>query len=268
LVVGHTFNDCLQIEGIYFGVSQGDNTAAVRDNTPNVHGGVGDLFSPFGGFGSFPVLGLDFNNFAQIHYTSSLQGTELNIRRKLPTAASKLTTSILFGVRYTGLPEEFQYDTISDITSAGRVVTNGVLNSIHVSTTNEMVGPQIGALFEFYADNRWWVNVEMKAAVMNNEAHQSTTYTNTVNGVTTVYTGRALEDHTAFAEELSVSGVYRWTQHFTTQIGYKALWMQNLALAPDNLNTDINIITQGPAQLNHSSATVYHGPFAGVTLAW
>ncbi len=269
LTVGHTFNECLQVEGVYFGVSQGDNTMAVRDSTPNAHGGIGNLFSPFGGFGSTPILGLDFNNFAQIQYTSSLFGAELNIRRKVPMSPpDKLTTSILFGVRYTGLPEDFDYNTNSDITKAGTVMANGSLNSIHVATSNDMVGPQIGALFEFYVDNRWWVNVDMKAAVMDNHSHQSTTYTNVDAGTTTVSTGTAQGDHTAFAEEIAVTAVYRWTLHFTTQIGYRALWMQNLALAPDNLNTNIDILTLGPAQLNHGSSTLYHGPYAGVVLAW
>jgi hypothetical protein len=268
LVVGHTFNECLQIEGIFFGVAQGDNTAAVRDNTQNSLGSTGNLFSPFGGFGSSPILGLDYNNFAQIHYTSSLQSAELNLVRKLPSPPSKLTTSILFGVRYIGLPEEFDYETISNITSTGQIVTNGATNTMHVATTNELVGPQVGGLFEFYVDNRWWVNVEMKAGVMNNHGHQSTTYTNVNAGTTTVYSESRTEDHTAFAEEISVQGVYRWTPHFSTQIGYRALWIQNLALAPENLNTDIQIITQGPPQLNHGESTVYHGPFAGVTISW
>ncbi len=223
LVVGHTLNECLQIEGVYFGVTQSDNTAAVRDGTPNARGGVGNFFSPFGGFGNTPILGVDYNNLAQIQYASSLFGAEVNIRRKVPMSPpGKLTTSILFGVRYTGLPENFDYNSVSDVTRTGAVVTNGVLNSIHVATTNEMVGPQIGALFEFYVDNRWWVNVDMKAAVMNNHAHQTTTYTNVDTRTTTVYTGTRQEDHTAFAEELSVSGVYRWTVHFTAQIGYRA----------------------------------------------
>jgi hypothetical protein len=269
VLVGHTFNECIQLEGVYFGVTQGDNTAAVRDNTANAQGGTGNLFSPFGGFGSTPVLGLDYNNFAQIQYVSSLYGAELNLRRKMPiTPPGKLTASILFGVRYTGLPESFDYYTNSDVTKAGTVVTNGSINSIHVSTTNEMVGPQIGATFEFYVDNRWWVNVDMKGAIMNNRSHQSTTYSNVDNGTTTVYSGSREENHTAFAEEISVTAVYRWTQHFTTQIGYRALWMQNLALAPDNLNTNIDILTLGPAQLNHASSTVYHGPYAGVVIGW
>jgi hypothetical protein len=271
LVIGHTFNECFQIEGVYFGVTQDNSTSAVFDNTPNVHGGSGNLFSPFGGFGATPILGLDFNNFAQIQYTSSLYGGELYLRRNVPVSPpGKLTTSILFGARYLGLPESFDYQTTSDITKSGAIVPNGAMNAIHVATTNEMIGPEIGALFEFYVDKRWWVNVDTRAAIMNNHAHQTTTYTNVDTGTTSVFTGTRQEDHTAFAEEIAVTAVYRWSLHFTTQIGYRALWMQELALAPDNLNTNIDFLTVGTAQaqLNHTSSTVYHGPYAGVTLAW
>ena len=119
----------------------------------------------------------------------------------------KLTTSILFGVRYMGLPEDFDYNTNSDITKAGTVVPNGALNSIHVATTNEMVGPQIGALFEFYVDNRWWVNVDMKAAIMNNHCppRRPPTRTSTTERPPCI-TGTAQEDHTAFAEEIVGDG--------------------------------------------------------------
>ena len=46
--------------------------------------------------------------------------------------------------------------------------------------------------------------------------------------------------------------------------------MQDVALAPDNLNTNIDFLTIGAAQcrLNHTSSTLYHGPYAGVTVAW
>ena len=271
LVIGHTFNECFQIEGVYFGVSQAENTGAVSDNSPNVHGSTGNLFSPFGGFGTTPILGVDFNNFAQIHYTSTLYGGEMYMRRKVPISPpGKLTSSILFGVRYTGLPESFDYETTSNITKTGAIVPNGAINSIHVGTTNEMVGPEIGTIMEFYVDNRWWVNVDLRAAPMNNHAHQTTYYLNVDTGTSTLYTGNRQEDHTAFAEEIAVSTVYRWGLHFSTEIGYRALWMQEVALAPDNLNTDIDFLTVGTAQaqLNHTSSIFYQGPYAGIVLAW
>ena len=126
LLVGHTFNECMQIEGVYFGRTNDDATEAVRDSSPNAHGSTGNLFSPFGGFGANPILGIDYNNFAQIQYTSSFYGAELYFRRKVPVSPpGKLTTSIIFGIRYQGLPETFDYDTTSNITSSGAIVANG-----------------------------------------------------------------------------------------------------------------------------------------------
>jgi hypothetical protein len=264
LLIGHTFDECYQLEGGYTAVGESENIAAVRDNSPNALGGKGNLFSPFGGFGADPIAGLDYNNFAQIHYISSLQTGELNIRRKLPMPPEKLSASILFGVRYVGMPEDFYYNTQSAVPSP-----LGATNAIHVATTNQLIGPQIGALFEFYAENRWWVNLEMKAAVMNNRAEQSTTYHNVDSqGAVHDYSGSEEENHTSFAGELDLTFVYRWSPHFTTRLGYQALWLTSMALAPDNLNTNIDILTQGPAQLNHSAGVLYHGPFAGLVVGW
>lgn len=263
LVVGHTINDCFQIEGVYMGVTQSDNTLAVRDHTPNAVGTTGDLFSPFSGFGGSPTIGLDYNYFAQIRYTSSLQSVELNVRRKMPLPPERMAASFLFGVRYIGMPESFQYDTASASPLAA-----GSLVSTHVATTNEMIGPQIGGLFEFYIDNRWWINCEVKAAVMNNRSRQATDFSNTVNGFTTHGFFSRQEDHTAFAGQLELTFVYRWSTHFDTRFGYQALWLEEMALAPNNFNADVAFLTQGPAQLDHSGGVVYHGPFAGVTLAW
>jgi hypothetical protein len=269
-VVGHTFNDCLQIEGGYLGISQSQNNSAVRDSTPNDQGGTGNLFSPFGSFGATPVDNLDYNNFTQISYTSSLQSLEVNIRRHLPLVPEKLTASILFGVRYFGLPEDFQYFTQSGLVfnPPSPPVPGTVTNSIHITTDNQMIGPQIGAMFEFYAENRWWVNFEMKAAVLNNRATLATTYENIINGVSVVNATSVRDDHTAFAADLNLTFVYRWSPHFTTRLGYQALWLDEIAVAPDNFNTNIDIVRLGPAQLNHSSGTIYHGPFAGVEFGW
>jgi hypothetical protein len=276
LVIGHSFGECLQIEGAYLGIQQSVNTAAVRDNSFNglvdAHGNdmTGDLFSPFGGFGTFPIDNLDYNNFAQIRYTSSLQGAELNVRRRVPLVPERLSMSLLFGVRYLGVLEDLQYDTQSTVVMdpPNPLLPGMVSNSIHVATDNQMVGPQIGALFELYTDNRWWLNTEIKAAVLNNHATTSTAYTNTINGASNSYFSKVTEDHTAFAGELSITALYRWTPHFNTRVGYQALWLEGMALAPNNFNTNINIVRQGPAQLSHDAGVVYHGPFAGVELGW
>jgi hypothetical protein len=267
VLLGCTINECWQIEGVYNGVSESENTAAVRDETQNAFGQAGNLFSPFGGFGANPIANVDYNDFAQIRYTSSLQTFELNVRRKVPMSPSRLNMSILFGVRYMVLPENFYYNSTSNVAFPGPVA-GSVVNEFHVATDNQMVGPQIGARSEFYIDNRWWANFEIKGALMNNRSVQSTTYTNTVDGTAITTFGSAREDHTAFALDLALTFLYRWSPHVTTRLGYQAVWLQDVSLAPDNLNLDINILRQGPAELNHISSVVYHGPFAGLALGW
>jgi hypothetical protein len=250
-LVGHEISDCFQIEGEYTGVTEAEDSAAVRDPR-------GNLFSPFSGFGASPINGLDHNNLAQIRYLSSLQMVELNIRRQVPMPPDRLAVSVLFGVRYITLPEKFAYLT-QTTTPTPTTVT------IDVATDNQMIGPQIGALFEMYIDNRWWMNFEIKGAVLNNRARQSTTYSNSADGT---FSAGQREDHTAFAGDLALTFIYRWSPHFTTRLGYQALFLQDVALAPDNFNTDINIVTQGPARLNHNAGTVYHGPHAGLMFGW
>ena len=51
VLIGHAINECIQIEGVYTGVSAASNAAAARDNSPNVVGANGSLYSPFSGFG-------------------------------------------------------------------------------------------------------------------------------------------------------------------------------------------------------------------------
>ncbi len=221
-LVGHTFGECIQLEGVYTGLRETDYLAAV----PN-----GDAF-------------------AQLRYASSLQSGELYLRRKMPMAPERLAVSILCGVRYFGLPEEFDF-----------YPSASAPEHAYVGTDNQMVGPEIGAMFEFSSDNRWWVNFEMKAAVLNNHASYSFVSPNTGEFI-------HREDHTAFAGDLALMFVYRWSPHFATRLGYQAYFLTGLALAPDNANPDLSILAQIPAQLQHEANEIYHGPLAGIELGW
>ena len=208
----------------------------------------GQIFSPFSFVSNEPLT------FSQATYSTSLNSVELNVRRKIPMP-DRLTVSILFGVRYIGLPEDL--DFMARPTNTGAAVTD-----IHVATKNDMIGPQIGTRFELYVDNRWWMNCEVKAALLDNRAQQTTTGT---------FTGSAGEDHTAFAGDLSLMFVYRWSPHFSTHLGYQALWIQGMAAAPNNLATNNEILRlqpRGVAQLNTFTGTVFQGPVAGLEIGW
>jgi hypothetical protein len=52
------------------------------------------------------------------------------------------------------------------------------------------------------------------------------------------------------------------------RIGYQALLIDGLALASENFDRNVAILTAGPAELVHDGSVVYHGPFVGLTTTW
>ena len=262
-LVGHTFGDSpYQVEYSYFWLDNLDVSAAVRDNTANSGGGVGNLFSPFSGFGLTPVTGLDYNNLASIREFSTFQNMELNLRRQLPMPEGRLTTSFLIGARGVGVREQFDYFTRSDLPSVPTT------NSVRVRTRNELYGVQIGQLFEFNVDQLWWINTELKGAICNNSAGQNSVYTQSIGGVATTYDGAKSTNGTSFIGDIAVTLVCRPTDHVTARLGYQAIWFTGMAIAAKNLGNEIDILTTGPAQINNRGTVVYHGPHAGLEIAW
>jgi hypothetical protein len=109
----------------------------------------------------------------------------------------------------------------------------------------------------------------MKGAIFSNRMRLNTDYHNvTAAGLATDFITGDEEIHTSFAEDLTVSLVYRWSAHCATRLGYQAVFVQDVALAPENLNTDLTVIQQGPAVVSHSGNIIYQGPIAGLTVAW
>jgi len=262
-LVGHTFEDSpYQVEFSYFWLDNLNVGAAVRDDTPNSGGELGNLFSPFGGFGDSPISGLDFNSLVSIREYSTFQNMELNLRRNLPMPEGRLTTSFLIGARFLGIREQFDYSTQSALPASPTT------NAIRIRTRNELYGFQIGQLFAFNVDQYWFINTEIKGAILNNSAGQDSLYTQSIGGVATTYTGNKSADGTSFLGDLAVTLVCRPTEHVTTRIGYQAIWLTGAAIAAKNLPTEIDILTSGPAQLNNRGTVVYHGPHAGIEIAW
>ncbi|MGO8746137.1 MAG: BBP7 family outer membrane beta-barrel protein [Thermoguttaceae bacterium] len=252
-MIGHTLNDCVSVEALYFAV----DSWSVGESVSN---GAGNLFSPFSNFGLNPIPGatVDNNTFASIHSFSQLQNFELNLRRQLPMPAERLTASILFGLRYIDLPEHFEYFTSN--TTAGSIT-----NLVDVQTGNQMVGAQVGAMFEFYLENRWWANFEIKGAFFDDMAQQATTYTQSGSAPVPFATR---QDGTSYLVDIDLTFLYRWTPHLATRIGYQAMWLEQVATASANFNSDLYALQNGHGELNQSSNIIYHGPHAGIMFTW
>lgn len=262
-VAGCRLGDWAGFEVSYFGMFDWAEGAAVRDSTPNAAGGVGNLFSPFSDFGNPLNDVVDQNNLASISYASSLDNFEWNFRRALMMPPDGLQVSILLGGRYMEIDERLDYFTASD-TPIGL----GATNSVGTATQNDMLGAQIGALFEFYVDPGWWIDVELKGVAFDNRARQNTTYVRNVGGVEATFPSARTERRTTFALDLDLTLSCQVNSWLTARVGYQAIWIDGLAVASGNFQPDLDILTLGPPSLNHDGKVVYHGLHIGLTGVW
>jgi hypothetical protein len=264
-LLGHQFNDYYAIEASYFGLTTWDAQAAVRDVSVNGLGTTGNLFSPFSNFGDpAGIAGLDFNTLASIRTVSSLDNFELNIRQRIDTVPEPFQASVLYGVRYMNIRERFEYRTQSFSPAPG-----GAENAVNVHTGNDLIGFQIGGALEARIEPRGWINFEVKGAVCHNGADQASDYTfGPLAGPQTTIAGARAEERTAFVGDVSLSFMYQFSRRLVGRIGYQSIWVDGVALASENFESNVNRLTLGPPQLVHDGGLVYHGPFAGLMYSW
>lgn len=265
-LIGHSFADIpYQIEFSYFFLTSWNATAAVRDETNNTEGDQGNLFSMFTNFGKpQPIKGFDYNKFVTIRETSYFDNGELNIRRTLSVLTPGCATaSVLLGVRHMGVKEGFIYHSESDIP----IATGSKLDTT-THCQNDLWGPQIGGMLEIYCQDRWWVNCDLKGAICNNKIIRETTYQSAPVQPHEDYPSMVTTNSTAFVGDLDVTVICRLTEHFTTRIGYQAMWVTGLALAGRNSNINYATLLNGPLPIDSNGTTVYHGPHVGLELNW
>ena len=263
--VGRSLGDWYRVEGSFFGTHSWSDTAFVRNTDANGGGGVGNLYSPFSDFGNpAAIVGLDYNDFASIEFSSRLTNAELNIRRRLVAQPGLWEASFLVGVRYVDVAESFGYHTTS--TTPGPATSS---NDYRISTGNQMIGVQLGFLTQFLVRPRMWINFELKGAMLANDVSMNYRLDRVDNvGTASVFIGSDQKNRTAFLGELVLEYNYHFAPHWTFRAGYNAIWITGLALAVDNFNSDINTLQLGPAQVDHRGEAVYHGPHVGVTFAY
>lgn len=263
--LGVTLGDWYRFEAIYAGTQKWTDAAAVRNADPNALAGTGNLFSPFSGFGNPAIVGLDYNNFASVAFESTLHNGELNLRRRLETEPNRLgrvETSFLVGVRYLQIEEGLDYHTES---SEGA----GSVNDIATGVKNKMLGAQVGLLSQFLCRSRLWIDFEVKGVILHNEVGLESRYVNTDGGggVLTNFNDSDQRERTTFLGDASLTANYHFTRSLTFRLGYNLMWFSGLTQASENLNTNIGILSLGPAQLAHRGDAVYHGPSMGLVWA-
>jgi len=250
VTVGHNFDGSPhQVEASYFWMSPWNSSAEVFDQS-----GRG-LFSPFNNFGAFPNNNVDFANSVSIHQVSRLEGGDLNLKCYLPMPACEPTIALMFGVRHIGVREEFDYMALP-----------APIVSVHAHTSNDLWGPQIGGLVE-YGHQDVWLRFEGKAAVCDN---QTTRDLDALVGGTDATHPRSWKSNTAMVAEINAAIRWRPTDALTLEVGYQALWCDQLALASRNFAPDYPVLTNAAAEplINTRGTLIYQGPFAGLQVSW
>jgi hypothetical protein len=302
VLLGVALGDWYRVETSYFGSYGWHASAKTWNDDENALGVPGNLASPFSNFGDpAPIEVLDYNLVARVGLSSELQNVEMNLRRRVcipalncgiacaehcggsASAASaaccfegtaisrrvRAETSFLLGIRYMNLDEQFHYRTGSAL-PAGGGGANGSINDIAIDTGNEMVGVQVGWTLQLLMYRRRWFDVEMKGGIFQNSVSLRSLYVNTLGDGSDpiAWSGSDAQDRTSYVNELSVVYNHQVTPRITFRAGYNAFWIWQVALASQNLGTDIDRLQEPEVPLRHDGNVVYHGPSIGLVWAW
>ena len=180
-------------------------------------------------------------------YRSEFNSFELNYRHWfLPEL------SLIAGFRYVNWHEDLNaaFDTAP-----------GPVNLVD-HTSNNLFGFQIGGDWKQKFGDRFGIELGGKAGIYGNRSELDGS--GFVPGVGSGDVNTAAW-RTAFVGELSLVGTYNLTTYLKFRAGYEAMWIQGLALAPDQISPT-NFLAA--PSINSRGGVFLHGAIVGLELQW
>jgi hypothetical protein len=163
------------------------------------------------------------------------------------------------GFRYLNLGEELDISAQKTVSGA---VEGGTYN---ISTTNDLYGAQLGARLRRTRGRFGW-EATGKAGIFGNDAEEKQSVTDFPNfplRPTVSSNGGVV----AFVGEINLSALYRLTDVWNLRAGYNVMWIEGLALAPDQL--DFNFATSPSGnQLHNGGGMFLQGVNVGLEARW
>jgi len=237
ITIGRTIGSCYQLEASYQGSYSWADAVAVVDPAPGV------LSSFLTGFTAGAGTSASTSIF------TAMQTAEFNARAWLDLPPGPFDVSVLLGVRHMNIDENFSF-TFDGTTDSDALV----------QTENELWGVQLGIDFKWLVHPRAYVDFDAKGAMCNNDLSAS------------VRDGAAaprfaFDDKTAFVGDLVLTLNWQIAPSWSIRAGYQAIFLTGLALGPDNMVANRDLLTAGPVQLDDRREAVFHGPVLGVMWA-
>jgi hypothetical protein len=143
----------------------------------------------------------------------------------------------------------------------GEDVIFGFDDSVDVKVFNHLYGIQLGAEGEIF--NRGGplrVNAICKAGIFGNSADMNIRRVQPGNTIDEVLTSR--KTHAAFIGEAGLSLTYALTEHLAFRASYSAMWVQGVALAPEQIGAANFTTMEAVADLKGD--IFYHGGGMGL----
>jgi hypothetical protein len=224
------------LEGNYFGLDDWNATRGVERSDANI-------FVWF----IHPLYSTGYPVDVSASYRSALHSVELNAWRPLGDWGS-----LLIGFRYLDLSENSldMYATI-----VGPPPNPAV---IRVDADNCLSGFQLGFDRLLWSRNRWSLEGCAKAGIYDNHATNGVLVTQ----IGPQYACSATTDHAAFVGDLTFTAKYAITANLSLRGGYQLLWIDGVALAPDQIA--VSDPGHGRATVCTSAAPFYQGAFVGL----
>jgi hypothetical protein len=235
--------------GMEFGLTRhGDNGNALEmryagvdrwDAQTRVPTNAGDLLQINAAIPLFSVAGTAID----ASYASEWHSFEFNGRHEL----CQQRLALLAGFRYVELDEGWSFTLVDGDPPLG----------LNTSTRNRLYGFQLGGEGVLWdRGGRLSLDGSGKAGVYSNFAAQDSLY-GTGDAALAANDAQA---STAFLGELGLTGKYRITDRFSARGGYRLLWINGVALAPDQLAASDFFFGRG---IDTSGEAFFHGAFVG-----
>jgi hypothetical protein len=186
-------------------------------------------------------------------YRSVLNNGELGLRHWLTPQFS-----VLAGFRYLNWHEDLNaaFDPLTPIAGVP-----GSANTF-VHTSNNLYGFQLGANWTAMLTDRFGIDIGGKAGIFG--ARTAFDANTSLPGLGAFSTSDSTT-RASFVGELGVVGTYNLTSYMKLRAGYQVMWVEGVALAPDQFN---GATFTGTSGVSNRAGVFLHGAVVGLEYRW
>jgi len=245
------------IEGVFYGVEDWDFLHARQDPANLL---FSDLRLELGG----PVPGFDQAFIHELEFTSDFVNFELNYWRPLRRKILRtFDVSLMLGLRYTALDEELSYRARAKIYN--NVPTLNVIHAeMYTRTENDIYGFQLGWLVTAPLAPAWIMRWDGKVAAGVNFAKQHTRLFEDF--TPTIHNEVIRNDVAAVVGDSLVTINWQITCNFTVYVGYQVVFLEGVALAPEQFNPIFSPFRD--PRLDHNGFLFMQAAVGGAEIVW